>query len=108
MTEATINYDMQAYSLLTDHIIPQITASCEPDLLPAKELIEKIQRRKLYRFIGQTLLSSSLNFTVSLRNLNVIDYQQPFSIFKVYISYHFSGSSSKIRSSRNHPSAATE
>ena len=46
--------DMVAYSQLNDSIIQLIKLSSNPALREAKELIERLERRQLYKHIGQT------------------------------------------------------
>ncbi|XP_068120968.1 deoxynucleoside triphosphate triphosphohydrolase SAMHD1-like, partial [Hyperolius riggenbachi] len=46
--------DMEAYTKLTDNIFHQILYSSDPNLKEAREILEKVERRDLYRYIGQT------------------------------------------------------
>ena len=46
--------DMVAYSQLNDSIIQLIKLSSNPALREAKELIARLERRQLYKHIGQT------------------------------------------------------
>jgi len=49
----TIN-DMAAYTKVNDSVYLNILHSSEPELQEARMILEKIERRRLYRFIGQT------------------------------------------------------
>jgi len=49
----TIN-DMVAYTKVTDSLILRIVHSTEPELEGARRILENVQCRRLYRFIGQT------------------------------------------------------
>ncbi|XP_065317589.1 deoxynucleoside triphosphate triphosphohydrolase SAMHD1-like isoform X2 [Gordionus sp. m RMFG-2023] len=51
MTEA-IN-DMVAYTHLTDFVYYQILNSDNPNILEAKKILERIENRKLYKYIGR-------------------------------------------------------
>ncbi|XP_063816253.1 deoxynucleoside triphosphate triphosphohydrolase SAMHD1 isoform X3 [Pseudophryne corroboree] len=46
--------DMEAYTKLTDHIFLQILYSNDPSLSEAKEILRKVERRELYKYVGQT------------------------------------------------------
>ncbi|XP_075033614.1 deoxynucleoside triphosphate triphosphohydrolase SAMHD1 [Mixophyes fleayi] len=46
--------DMEAYTKLTDNIFQQILYSNDPDLSEAKEILRKVERRELYKYVGQT------------------------------------------------------
>lgn len=47
--------DMEAYSQLTDHVYYQILSSTDPALEEARKILLRIQRRDLYKCIGQTI-----------------------------------------------------
>ncbi|XP_068118219.1 deoxynucleoside triphosphate triphosphohydrolase SAMHD1-like [Hyperolius riggenbachi] len=51
MSESVDN--MEAYTKLTDNIFHQILYSSGPYLKEAREILEKVQRRNLYKYIGQ-------------------------------------------------------
>ncbi|GCC30902.1 deoxynucleoside triphosphate triphosphohydrolase SAMHD1 [Chiloscyllium punctatum] len=46
--------DMVAYTKLTDEIFQQILNSSRPELKPAREILNNVLCRKLYKWIGQT------------------------------------------------------
>ncbi|KAM4622553.1 deoxynucleoside triphosphate triphosphohydrolase SAMHD1 [Discoglossus pictus] len=46
--------DMVAYTKLTDNVFYQILYSTDPDLSEAREILRKVERRELYKFVGQT------------------------------------------------------
>ncbi|XP_069809370.1 deoxynucleoside triphosphate triphosphohydrolase SAMHD1-like [Dendropsophus ebraccatus] len=46
--------DMVAYAKLTDNIFDQILYSSDPNLSTAREILENVQCRKLYKFVGET------------------------------------------------------
>ncbi|KAE8576668.1 hypothetical protein XENTR_v10004279 [Xenopus tropicalis] len=46
--------DMVAYTKLTDNIYHHILYSDNPDLKEAREILRKVERRQLYKFVGQT------------------------------------------------------
>ena len=46
--------DMVAYTRLTDHIFYHILYSTDENLQPAREILEKLQRRELYKYIGES------------------------------------------------------
>ncbi|XP_038069888.1 deoxynucleoside triphosphate triphosphohydrolase SAMHD1-like [Patiria miniata] len=52
MSEAI--HDMVAYTNMTDDIILQIMRSDNPALAESRRILEMVQRRQLYKFIGQT------------------------------------------------------
>ena len=54
MTIAECVDDMVAYSKLNDSIIQLIKVSTDPSLREAQELIARLERRQLYKHIGQT------------------------------------------------------
>lgn len=47
-------YDMVAYTKVTDSLFLRIMHSTEPELEEARRILENVQCRRLYRFIGQT------------------------------------------------------
>uniref|UniRef100_A0A670JVL3 HD domain-containing protein n=1 Tax=Podarcis muralis TaxID=64176 RepID=A0A670JVL3_PODMU len=51
---ATAREDMEAYTKLTDEIFLRILHSDEPNLEEAREILCKIERRDLYKYLGQT------------------------------------------------------
>ncbi|XP_042319026.1 deoxynucleoside triphosphate triphosphohydrolase SAMHD1 [Sceloporus undulatus] len=46
--------DMEAYTKLTDEIFLKILHSDQPELEDAQEILRKIERRDLYKYLGQT------------------------------------------------------
>ncbi|XP_014669969.1 PREDICTED: deoxynucleoside triphosphate triphosphohydrolase SAMHD1-like isoform X2 [Priapulus caudatus] len=46
--------DMEAFTKLTDHVYQQILYSDEAELRPARDILERIVRRQLYKCVGQT------------------------------------------------------
>ncbi|KAI4883970.1 hypothetical protein NFI96_027537 [Prochilodus magdalenae] len=46
--------DMEAYTKLTDHIFEQILYSTKPELSKAKDILQNIICRRLYKCLGQT------------------------------------------------------
>ncbi len=46
--------DMVAYTHLTDHVYHQILLSDKPELDEARHILEKVERRQLYKCVGQT------------------------------------------------------
>uniref|UniRef100_A0A670JSF9 Deoxynucleoside triphosphate triphosphohydrolase SAMHD1 n=1 Tax=Podarcis muralis TaxID=64176 RepID=A0A670JSF9_PODMU len=51
---ATAREDMEAYTKLTDEIFLRILHSDEPNLEEAREILCKIERRDLYKYLGET------------------------------------------------------
>jgi len=49
----TIN-DMVAYTRVNDSVFLSILNSSEPELEEARKILENIECRRLYRFVGQT------------------------------------------------------
>ena len=49
----TVN-DMVAYTKVNDSLFLRIVHSTEPELEEARRILEKVERRRVYRFIGQT------------------------------------------------------
>ncbi|KAJ8257848.1 hypothetical protein GJAV_G00190390 [Gymnothorax javanicus] len=52
--------DMEAYTKLTGHIFEQILYSSSPELAEARAILHDINRRKLYKFVGQTQPTGSV------------------------------------------------
>lgn len=46
--------DMEAFTKLTDNVFLEILHSSDPKLAAAREILEKIERRNLYKYVGQT------------------------------------------------------
>ncbi|KAM4762883.1 deoxynucleoside triphosphate triphosphohydrolase SAMHD1 isoform 2-T3 [Cyanocitta cristata] len=51
---STAMEDMEAYTKLTDCIYQEILHSSHPELEEAREILRKVERRELYRFLGET------------------------------------------------------
>ncbi|OXB57335.1 hypothetical protein ASZ78_011755 [Callipepla squamata] len=51
---STAMEDMEAYTKLTDNIYLEILHSSRPELSEAREILHKIERRELYKFLGET------------------------------------------------------
>ncbi|XP_071428809.1 deoxynucleoside triphosphate triphosphohydrolase SAMHD1 [Pithys albifrons albifrons] len=51
---STAMEDMEAYTKLTDSIYLEILHSSDPELQEAREVLRKIERRELYKFLGET------------------------------------------------------
>ncbi|KFP82650.1 Deoxynucleoside triphosphate triphosphohydrolase SAMHD1, partial [Apaloderma vittatum] len=51
---STAMEDMEAYTKLTDNIYLEILHSSSPELKEAREILRKIERRELYKFLGET------------------------------------------------------
>lgn len=51
---STAIQDMEAYTKLTDHIFQQILYSSTPELAEAREILNNVICRKLYKCVGQT------------------------------------------------------
>ncbi|NXL87263.1 SAMH1 triphosphohydrolase, partial [Alectura lathami] len=51
---STAMEDMEAYTKLTDNIYLDILHSSRPELSEAREILRKIERRELYKFLGET------------------------------------------------------
>ncbi|KAM6319355.1 deoxynucleoside triphosphate triphosphohydrolase SAMHD1 [Podargus strigoides] len=51
---STAMEDMEAYTKLTDNIYLEILHSSCPELKEAREILHKIERRELYKFLGET------------------------------------------------------
>uniref|UniRef100_F7CIF8 Deoxynucleoside triphosphate triphosphohydrolase SAMHD1 n=1 Tax=Monodelphis domestica TaxID=13616 RepID=F7CIF8_MONDO len=53
-TLSTAIDDMEAYTKLTDNIFLEILHSTDPKLAEAREILQKVECRKLYKFVGET------------------------------------------------------
>ncbi|KFU91294.1 SAM domain and HD domain-containing protein 1, partial [Chaetura pelagica] len=51
---STAMEDMEAYTKLTDNIYLEILHSNRPELKEAREILHKIERRELYKYLGET------------------------------------------------------
>nr|XP_015220390.1 PREDICTED: deoxynucleoside triphosphate triphosphohydrolase SAMHD1-like [Lepisosteus oculatus] len=46
--------DMEAYTQLTDNVFHEILNSTSEELKEAREILQRVMRRKLYKFVGET------------------------------------------------------
>ncbi len=65
---------MEAYTNVTDNVFYQILYSTDSKLKPARELLERIQRRELYACIGATFFNEE-QAKVQVNIKHVEDYQ---------------------------------
>lgn len=56
--------DMVAYTKLTDNVYHQILLSTDEKLKPAREILDKIERRELPKFLGQISTNPSTDGTL--------------------------------------------
>ncbi|XP_044520270.1 deoxynucleoside triphosphate triphosphohydrolase SAMHD1 isoform X2 [Gracilinanus agilis] len=56
--------DMEAYTKLTDNIFLEILHSTDPNLAEAREILQKVECRKLYKFVGETQPTGTDKITV--------------------------------------------
>ncbi|CAF4222763.1 unnamed protein product [Rotaria magnacalcarata] len=54
--------DMYTFSQVDDHIVTLIKHSYHPNMDKAKEILEKIERREIYRYIGNTHIKFTADF----------------------------------------------
>ncbi|KAM6977811.1 deoxynucleoside triphosphate triphosphohydrolase SAMHD1 [Aplochiton taeniatus] len=59
--------DMEAYSKLTDHVYEQILYSSSPELAEARQILQNVSCRRLYKCVGQTQAENHLEVTEDLR-----------------------------------------
>lgn len=57
---------MKAYEKLTDFIVEKILLSKKPDLEKSKEILRKVQERKLYKFVGKMVSKKSDSMTLKV------------------------------------------
>ncbi|KAF7659906.1 hypothetical protein LDENG_00291200 [Lucifuga dentata] len=62
-TLSTAIDDMEAYTKLTDHVFEQILHSSSLELAEARQILQNIICRRLYKCLGQTQADKSLNVT---------------------------------------------
>nr|XP_029131863.1 deoxynucleoside triphosphate triphosphohydrolase SAMHD1-like isoform X4 [Labrus bergylta] len=53
-TLSTAIEDMEAYTKLTDNVFEEILKSSRPELQEAREILQNIVSRKIYKFVGET------------------------------------------------------
>ena len=76
MSEAI--YDMKVFSQMTDNVFFQILHSTgdHPDLIAAREILQNILHRKLYKCVGQTQLKPEhLIKKVPLKSYDPLQYK---------------------------------
>ena len=74
--------DMAAYTHLTDHVFYQILYSTDDKLQSAREILEKIQRRELYKYVDQAHPQVTCNKRKKTKmTLEKSKLQQPFLKF---------------------------
>uniref|UniRef100_A0A3Q1HHM7 Deoxynucleoside triphosphate triphosphohydrolase SAMHD1 n=1 Tax=Anabas testudineus TaxID=64144 RepID=A0A3Q1HHM7_ANATE len=64
-TLSTAIDDMEAYTKLTDHVFEQILNSSSPELAEARQILQNILRRRLYKCVGQTQPNKSMEMIQS-------------------------------------------
>ncbi|XP_061836498.1 deoxynucleoside triphosphate triphosphohydrolase SAMHD1 [Nerophis lumbriciformis] len=62
-TLSTAIDDMEAYTKLTDYVFEQILHSSTPELAEARQILQNILLRRLYKFVGQTHSEIPLEIT---------------------------------------------
>ncbi|XP_037628433.1 deoxynucleoside triphosphate triphosphohydrolase SAMHD1-like isoform X2 [Sebastes umbrosus] len=62
-TLSTAIDNMVAYTKLTGHVFEQILNSSDDELKEAREILENIIRRRLYKFLGQTKADENMSVT---------------------------------------------
>ncbi|OXB61764.1 UNVERIFIED_CONTAM: hypothetical protein H355_005229, partial [Colinus virginianus] len=76
---STAMEDMEAYTKLTDNIYLEILHSSRPELSEAREILHKIERRELYKFLGETQpekmneIPKVVNMDYGMKDQNPID-----------------------------------
>ena len=79
----TIN-DMVAYTKVTDHVLLKILHSTEPELQEARNILENVECRRLYRFVGQTNPKLGReDVTVSAVYTNVVIFIRVSDIYRL-------------------------
>lgn len=58
--------DMVAYTKLNDNVYHQILHSTSDNLKPAREILKKIERRQLPKFLGQISTNQTSDDTLDL------------------------------------------
>ncbi|WAR11716.1 SAMH1-like protein [Mya arenaria] len=53
-------HDMKAFSQMTDHVFNLIVSSTDTDLNESREILKKVLRRELYKFVGQIQMLKEL------------------------------------------------
>ncbi|KAG9332860.1 hypothetical protein JZ751_014487, partial [Albula glossodonta] len=65
--------DMEAYSKLTDNVFDEILNSTDPNLAGAREILEDIHRRNLYKCVGLMYIENQLNKKTKDERQKVVD-----------------------------------
>ena len=92
-TLSTAKNDMVAYSKLTDSVFYEILHSSNDKLKPAREILEKIQQRKLMELVGQTKPRAEKLERVKSRNIDLgwnDDLNEISSYFDYLLSHKIS------------------
>lgn len=58
---------MEAYEKMTDSIIEKILQSNDSNLKESKEILRRVQKRKLYKFVGEMDPKKSTNTASELK-----------------------------------------
>ena len=95
--------DMVAYSKLTDNVFYEILHSSDDALKPAREILENLQRRKLYKLVGETRptktkiemvtgtsLSDIKMFSIGFWNLDEINFPETGLVFHLFLRHFLS------------------
>ncbi|XP_028848713.1 deoxynucleoside triphosphate triphosphohydrolase SAMHD1-like isoform X1 [Denticeps clupeoides] len=105
-TISTAIKDMEAYTKLTDHIFEQILYSSSQELSEARQIIQNIVCRRLYKCVGQTspeepmplgsYQGKFLNWTKELADskpdsATVVLTQEDFIVTVIYMDYGMKG-----------------
>ncbi|XP_049610389.1 deoxynucleoside triphosphate triphosphohydrolase SAMHD1 isoform X2 [Syngnathus scovelli] len=67
-TLSTAIDDMEAYTKLTDSVFEQILHSSNPELAEARQILQNILQRRLYKYLGQTQAKKPLKVTQNTIN----------------------------------------
>uniref|UniRef100_A0A3Q3EB99 HD domain-containing protein n=1 Tax=Labrus bergylta TaxID=56723 RepID=A0A3Q3EB99_9LABR len=68
--------DMEAYTKLTDNVFEEILKSSRPELQEAREILQNIVSRKIYKFVGERKPKVPIeDWKVSLNNLKPEDFE---------------------------------
>ncbi|XP_057685987.1 deoxynucleoside triphosphate triphosphohydrolase SAMHD1 [Corythoichthys intestinalis] len=69
-TLSTAIDDMEAYTKLTDNVFEQILHSSKPELAEAREILQNILLRRLYKYLGRTQPEDSKSLKVTQKKLH--------------------------------------
>lgn len=76
-------HDMSAYTKLNDGIFHQILYSSDERLREAREILDRLEHRELYRFIGQTKPVKQEE-TLKVEELASLIYNMLYIIYSTY------------------------